>query len=132
MGEEKKYRILIVEDDFENQKFLNIFLSRIFKTSVCDSETTFYKKIEEGDYDIILMDISLKGNKDGLQLIREIRKDPKRKDIPVVVLTAHAFQKDRENAFAAGADEFLTKPVMNDVLLKALKKTFEAKTGKKI
>jgi CheY-like chemotaxis protein len=132
MDEVKKYKILIVEDDFENQKFLKIFLSRTFQTNVCDSETTFYQKIEEGDYDIILMDISLKGNKDGLELIREIRKDPKRKDIPVVVLTAHAFQKDRENAFAAGADEFLTKPIMNNELLKAIKKTFRLKTGKEI
>ncbi len=132
MDEAKKYKILIVEDDFENQKFLNIFLSRTFQTDVCDSETTFYQKINEGDYDIILMDISLKGNKDGLELIREIRKDPKRKDIPVVVLTAHAFQRDKENAFAAGADEFLTKPIMNDALLKAIEKTFKAKTGNEI
>ena len=106
-----------------------MFLSRIFQTDVCDSEDTFYKKIEEGNYDIILMDISLKGNKDGLQLIEEIRKDPKRKNIPIVVLTAHAFQKDRENAYAAGADEFLTKPVMNNLLLKTIKETFKEKTG---
>ncbi len=132
MAEEKKYKILIVEDDFENQKFLDIFLSRQFITSVCDSEITFYKKIEEGDYDIILMDISLKGNKDGLELLKEIRKDPRRKDIPVVVLTAHAFQKDKENAYAAGADAFLTKPVMNDILIKVIKETFRKKTGKEI
>jgi CheY-like chemotaxis protein len=73
------------------------------------------------------MDISLRGKKDGLQLTREIREMPKYKDIPIVALSAHAFQKDKENAYQAGVDMFLTKPVQNEVLLETLVNLYQEK-----
>ena len=66
------------------------------------------------------MDISLRGEKDGLQLTREIKSNEKFKDIPVVCLTAHAFPQDRENALNAGVDIFFTKPVDNSYLMETL------------
>lgn len=123
--ETKKPRLLIVEDDYENQKFLQIFLKRKFDLDICDSSDSFYKKIEETDFDIILMDISLRGKKDGLQLTEELRGMDKYKNIPIVALSAHAFQKDKENAYQAGVDMFLTKPIQNDVLLDTLVKAYE-------
>lgn len=125
----KKPKLLIVEDDFENQKFLQIFLKRKFELRTCDSEDTFYENVNRERFDIILMDISLRGKKDGLQLTRELRENPKYKDLPIVGLSAHAFQRDKDNAYSAGIDVFLTKPVMNDVLMDTLIKTLEEKTG---
>lgn len=125
----QKPRLLIVEDDYENQKFLQIFLKRKFDLQICDSEETFYEKINEYEFDIILMDISLRGSKDGLQLTREIRESEKYKHLPVVGLSAHAFQKDKDNAYNAGVDIFLTKPVQNDVLMDTLLKTLEKKSN---
>ncbi len=119
-NENKKTHLLVVEDDYENQKFLEIFLKRKFELKICDSADTFYKLIEENDFDIILMDISLRGKKDGLQLTKELREMDKYKSVPVVALSAHAFQKDKENAYQAGVDIFLTKPVQNEVLLETL------------
>ncbi len=125
----EKPKLLIVEDDFENQKFLQIFLKRKFELRTCDSEDTFYENINREKFDIILMDISLRGKKDGLQLTKELRENPKYKDLPIVGLSAHAFQRDKDNAYSAGIDVFLTKPVMNDVLMDTLVKTLEEKTG---
>lgn len=119
--------LLIVEDDYENQKFLQFFLRRKFEVDICDSADSFYKKLKEKRFDIILMDISLKGKKDGLQLTREIRVSDNYKDMPIVGLSAHAFQKDKNNAYDAGVDLFITKPVQNDVLLDALFNTLEKK-----
>src|SRR4030042_5796830 len=99
-----KPKLLIVEDDYENQKFLQIFLKRKFDLQLCDSSETFYAKLKNFKFDIILMDISLKGKKDGLQLTEEIRKMPEHKNLPIVGLSAHAFQKDKENAYRAGVD----------------------------
>lgn len=133
MAEEaRKPKLLIVEDDFENQKFLQIFLKRKFDVSICDSEETFYEKLNQQDFEIILMDISLRGKKDGLQLTRELRQSEKYKDIPIVGLSAHAFQRDKDNAYNAGVDIFLTKPVQNDVLMETLIKVYQEKTGKTI
>lgn len=117
-----KPRLLVVEDDYENQKFLEIFLKRKFDLNICDSADTFYALINKKDYDIILMDISLRGKKDGLQLTKELREKDKYKNIPIVALSAHAFQKDKENAYQAGVDAFLTKPGQNEVLLETLVK----------
>lgn len=130
MSEEKKPKLLIVEDDFENQKFLQIFLRRKFDLETCDSAEGFYKKIGESDFDLILMDISLKGKKDGLQLTKELREREKFKNIPVIGLSAHAFQKDKDNAYNAGVDVFLTKPVQNEVLMETLLNSIKKKKSK--
>lgn len=127
--EKTKPKLLIVEDDFENQKFLQIFLKRKFALQICDSSETFYEKLNNDKFDIILMDISLRGKKDGLQLTRELREMDEYKNLPIVGLSAHAFQRDKDNAYNAGVDIFLTKPVQNDVLMETLIKTLEQKSG---
>lgn len=127
-----KPRLLVVEDDYENQKFLQIFLKRKFELEICDSSDTFYEKLKQNEFNIILMDISLRGKKDGLQLTREIREMDEYKNLPVVGLSAHAFQRDKDNAYNAGVDVFLTKPVQNDVLMDTLIKTLEQKSGIKV
>jgi DNA-binding response OmpR family regulator len=127
--DKKKPRLLVVEDDLENQKFLRIFLKRNFELDVCDSEESFYEKLNDNKYDIILMDISLRGAKDGLQLTKELRSKEKYKNIPIVGLSAHAFQKDRDNAYEAGVDIFITKPVQGNFLMENLLTALKQKTG---
>ncbi len=60
--------------------------------------------------DIILMDIGL-GEMDGWEATRCIKANPKTKDIPILALTASAFESDRQKSFEAGCSEFETKPV---------------------
>lgn len=124
-----KPRLLIVEDDPENQKFLNIFLKNKFEMDFCDSAESFYLKLRDRKYDIILMDISLRGTKDGLQITRELRSNPDYQNMPIVGLSAHAFQKDKENAYNAGIDIFMTKPVQGHILLESLASALKQKTG---
>ena len=118
--ETQKKKLLIVEDDEDSQKFLALFLKRSFELQMSNSADTFYEKIENNEFDLILMDVSLRGEKDGLQLTREIKKIDKYKDIPIVALTAHAYQRDRTEAYKAGVNYFLTKPVKNELLLETL------------
>ena len=107
---------------------VKIFLRKKFDIDVCDSAETFYEKLEKNNFDIILMDISLRGIKDGLELTQEIRNNTKYKNIPIVGLSAHAFQKDKDNAYRAGVDIFITKPVQGDLLIKSLAIALEQKT----
>jgi len=118
----QKHKLLVVEDDEDSQRFLTIFLKREFEISMSNSADTFYDKLENDTFSIILMDVSLRGEKDGLQLTRELKKNDKYKHIPIVALTAHAYQRDRTEALKAGVDAFLTKPVKNELLLETLKK----------
>ncbi len=87
---------------------------------MCNSGETFYKELVKDQFDVILMDVSLRGEKDGLQITREIKNDEKYKNIPVVALTAHAYQRDKAEALKAGVNYFLTKPVKNETLMETL------------
>ncbi len=87
---------------------------------MCDNDEDFYSILNNNHIDIILMDISLKGKKDGFQLSKEIKSSKKFNNIPIVGLSAHALKKDRENATEAGVNVFLTKPVDPSVLLNFL------------
>lgn len=107
---EEKPRLLIAEDDFENQNFLILFLKKYFSIDVCDSSEPLYELMSQNRYDIILMDISLKGNKDGLVLTKELKQNPDTSAIPIICYTAHAHNIDRLNALDAGCDEYISKP----------------------
>lgn len=124
----EKPNLLVVEDDLENQKFLNILLRNTYNVDVCDGAKSFYELINNKTFDIILMDITINGNKDGLQLTRELKANPKFKTIPIVVLSAHAFQKDKDNAYNAGVDQYLTKPILKKYLLEALENVMKRNT----
>ena len=65
--------------------------------------------------DLIVLDLMLPV-KPGLEVCRELRNGARTRDIPIVMVTANAFEIDRAQAFAAGADEFLSKPFSEDQL----------------
>jgi CheY-like chemotaxis protein len=66
--------------------------------------------------DLILMDLGLPGI-DGWEATRQLKADAETRDIPIIVLSAHAMTSDRDMALAAGGDEFDTKPVRFQQLL---------------
>jgi len=70
--------------------------------------------------DLILMDLSLP-IMDGWEATSTIKANPETKDIPIIVLTAHAMAGDREKALEAGADEYDTKPIEFKRLLGKIK-----------
>lgn len=120
-------KLLIVEDDFDNQRFLEFLLKNRFELVICDSGESMYEVLETNKYDVVLMDISLKGKKNGLQLIQELRRLEEYKDAPIICLTAHAFLKDKENAINAGADVFLIKPTPNRTLIDSIYEVIKSK-----
>ncbi|HSK80026.1 MAG TPA: response regulator [Thermoanaerobaculia bacterium] len=62
---------------------------------------------------LILMDLSLGGQFDGLEATKRLRADPAFNTVPIVALTAHALQGDRERSLAAGCDQHWTKPILD-------------------
>jgi CheY-like chemotaxis protein len=74
---------------------------------------------EHGRVDIVLMD-AMMPDLDGNQTTRLIRRNPHFADLPVVFLTAKAMPGDRESSLAAGASDYITKPVDLDELLEVM------------
>jgi CheY-like chemotaxis protein len=69
--------------------------------------------------DLILMDLGLPGI-DGWEATRQLKSDPATSQIPIIVLSAHAMTNDRDQALAAGGDDFDTKPVRFQQLLEKI------------
>ncbi|MFA8342964.1 MAG: response regulator [Rhodothermaceae bacterium] len=126
---ENKPRLLATEDNLEEQKFLQFYLRRNFEVDIADSSEAFLEKYQESNYDILMFDISIRGPKTGIDLIKEVRAAEKGKEIPVVVHTAHAYLGEKKEAIEAGADLFLVKPVPRDELMGNLLKICEEKVG---
>ena len=92
-----------------------LYFKSDFEIDFCELVEEYYEKYTQTNYDII-MDISLKGNKNGLDLIKEIKKVPSYTGTPILCLTAHAQTKMRLAAIEAGSDYFITKRVSNKTL----------------
>jgi DNA-binding response OmpR family regulator len=117
---EKRYKVLVVDDEELAQDFLRYFLSKQFEVHTCGSVNSFYNMITNNDFDLILMDISLKDSKDGIDLTRELKSMEKYKNTPVFILSAFNTTKERSNSLHAGAQEFLAKPVDGKSLLQLI------------
>ncbi len=127
-----KPKLLVVEDDLENRKLIEVCLRNKFDIGVCDSEDTFYEELNKIKYDIFLVDIYIRGSKNGLQLVKELRAIPQYSNSPILCISAHVFPEDRLNAFDAGVDEFLARPIRNDEMLAAILGVYKRKTGKSL
>lgn len=112
--------ILVVEDDTLTQDFMKILLGKKFNKYFAASAHEANAVLSESNINIILMDLSIKGNEDGISLTKSIRQHKEWKTIPIIALTAHAFARDRENALAAGCNAFFSKPFNRSDLLKAI------------
>jgi CheY-like chemotaxis protein len=73
-----------------------------------------------GPVDVILMDIMMP-EMDGIATIREIRRIPGCRDVPIVAVTAKAMKGDREKCMEAGAWDYLSKPVDSDLMIGVLR-----------
>ncbi|MHB1688400.1 MAG: response regulator [Ignavibacteriaceae bacterium] len=122
MGKEK---LLIVEDDFDTQTFLKLLLRKYYETDFCWSDDLFYEYLKANTYHLIIMDISIKGRKDGLQLTRELKNSKLYNHIPVICLSAHVLEPDIQNAYKAGVDVFLGKPVSNEKLINSIRELLD-------
>jgi two-component system cell cycle response regulator DivK len=104
-------KILLIEDNELNRDMLSRRLQKrgYEVVAAVDGETGVTMAQAEAPA-LILMDVSLPGI-DGWEATRRLKGDPETRHIPIVALTAHAMDSDREKALAVGCDEFDTKPI---------------------
>ncbi len=111
-------RVLLVEDNPVNQRVAtNMLESRGHQVRVAENGRVGLECIAENEFDVVLMDLQMP-EMDGLEAtaaIRDAEKD-KTRHLPVVAMTAHAGEADRQRCREAGMDAFITKPVRADEL----------------
>lgn len=104
-------KILLVEDQESIRELLKETLGgQAYQFFDADSAEQSVEIAKKQKPDLIIMDIMMPGNIDGLQATRMIKQNPETKDCLVILLTAKGQDKDRELGYEAGADEYFIKP----------------------
>ncbi len=118
--------VLIVEDDGINQTIIKKYINKKYNSLIADSHDSVMEILKKNKVDLILMDISLQGSKNGLEITKELKALKEYKHIPIIAATAHAFESDQIAASEAGCDDYLTKPFSRDQLLEKIEKFIKA------
>jgi CheY-like chemotaxis protein len=111
--------ILIVEDNRVNQKVLRQLLERLgHQFDVAEDGLAALEALEKHPYQVILMDLQMP-RLDGLETTRRIRANGSAQPW-IIAVTANAFEEDRLRCMAAGMNDYLSKPLRREALLRAL------------
>lgn len=113
-------KILVVEDNELSREMLSRRLKRKgFSVIAAEDGEQGYARARSESPDVILMDISLPGI-NGWEVIEMLKSEPDARDIPLIVLTAHALVTDRARADEVGCDAYFSKPVDFERLLETI------------
>src|SRR5207247_11370626 len=104
-----QYRVLVVEDDPDIRRILQLFLTeRDFAVTTAETATVALELLAQAPVDLILSDVRMPGMS-GIELLHHIReRDP---DVQLVLMTAYSSVKDAVEAIQAGATDYIEKPI---------------------
>ncbi len=105
--------IAVVEDNADNRLLLQAILGDRYDLTEYDNGADALTGMAAERPDLVLLDISLPGM-DGTEILHRIRRDASLGRLPVIALTAHAMAGDREKFLAAGFDDYITKPIVDE------------------
>ena len=108
--------IAVVEDNADNRLLLQALLGEQYDLVEFDNGADALAGLSASLPDLVLLDISLPGM-DGNEILGRIRKDDRLRPLPVIALTAHAMSGDREKYLAAGFNDYITKPIVDEAVL---------------
>lgn len=121
--------LAVVEDNADNRLLLQAILDGEYSLVEYDNGVDALAGLSASLPELVLLDISLPGM-DGNEILLRIRADEKLRHLPVIALTAHAMSGDREKYLAAGFNDYITKPIVDEtVLLAAIARWLPAESG---
>jgi PAS domain S-box-containing protein len=122
-------RILLAEDHQPNQVVVKLMLRNLkCRIDVAVNGLAAIEACAQRSYDLILMDCQMP-EMDGFNAAREIRRHGPNQETTIIALTANVLEEDRERCFAAGMNDYLSKPIRKDQLIDAIQKWGRQATG---
>ena len=121
MSEEKKIRILIIEDRPPTSLVLkDLLVSQSYDVICSNSGEDGLKQATESKPDLIILDLSLP-SMNGWEVAEKIRATPDIQTVPIIAITAHAIEYARDKSLRAGCNEYLLKPINHRILLNTIR-----------
>ena len=120
-----KKKVLFVDDDNTSRKLVGVLLRGICNLETVSSGEDALIKTKETVYDLVLMDINLGRGLNGIETIKEIRKDSRYVNVPFIAVTAFAMKGDSEEFLSNGCDYYISKPFDKDIFLMTVKKALK-------
>lgn len=112
--------VLVVDDVSENLSFISEVIGDEYRVLAAKSGSVALAILERHQIDIILLDVVMP-NMDGYEVITELKRNPKSKEIPVIFLTAKSSVEDEKKGFSLGASDYISKPISPPILMARLK-----------
>ncbi len=109
-------QITVIEDNPDNRLLVRVILEPFYQVTDYETGRAALAGMGQQKPDLVLLDVSLP-EMDGTEVLRRIRADNRLRTLPVIALTAHAMAGDREKFLAAGFDDYVTKPILDETLL---------------
>ena len=117
---QRPLRILLVEDNEVNQMVAGMLLKKMgHQSDTAENGLLAIEALKQQHYDLVLMDCQMPVM-DGYETTRKIRENPEWHDLPVIAVTANVMQGDRDDCFACGMNDYITKPYNRDQLSAAI------------
>jgi two-component system, chemotaxis family, chemotaxis protein CheY len=119
-------RILVVDDSLTIRQLLVFALRRMKDVEIIEAQDGMdgLTKVTNYPFDLALIDINMPVM-DGLRLISFIRGEPNLASLPICMITTESDPDVRERAFSIGADEYLTKPVLESMVISTARKLLD-------
>lgn len=114
-------KLLIVDDNPINQKFLYYSLKKYYEIETADNGLEAVEKLEKNNFDVVLMDLSMPVM-DGAEATLQIRRSENKinKHIPIIFVTTNDYEHERVRCMENGGNDYLIKPVDIDALLTSI------------
>ncbi|WP_108446600.1 response regulator transcription factor [Halomonas denitrificans] len=114
-------KVLVVDDEPNIVLSLEFLMQQAgFEVDTAEDGESALSRIAESAPDLLLLDISLPGIS-GFDVLERLRADPAHARLPIVMLTAHGREVEREKGLALGADDYVTKPFSTQALVEKVK-----------
>ena len=112
-------KILVAEDNDSNYMLMTYILKNHYEVARALNGKDVVEKVQTVQPDLILMDLKMP-LMDGLEATRQIKAQ--QPELPIIALTANAFDSDRQQAMDAGCDDFMSKPISAALCLQMIEK----------
>lgn len=116
MTQDDRPTVLVVDDDRVNRTVLAQLLHRECRLILARDGTSALARLDEEDVSLVLLDVSMP-DMDGYEVLRQIRANPRTRDIGVIFITSQTDEADEERGLSLGASDYVTKPIRPAIVL---------------